>query len=325
MALNACDHPRIGLRSVISFIVLMIVLLATHPVPAQASDLTLAIDPSSGPSGSSITLTVNGATPGTMVRIFAERWDETGQCGVPLADPSLIVEQVASSSGSVQASYQAIELTDTTAGVGFYAFAPEQNLTSSFACFMFTASTNTRYFPETSRWVANGFLRYWESFGGLAIFGYPLTDEYVDPNTGQTLQYFERARFEWHPGVWPERYDVLLGRLGFELHPLRQPDYPPYRFEFEPQSGQSTCRYFPNQFDPSVGYNVCNGFRAYWEQYGGLAVFGEPLSQEFADPVTGVVVQWFERARFEWHPGTGPERYDVLLGRLGAERLAQEQ
>ena len=27
------------------------------------------------------------------------------------------------------------------------------------------------------------------------------------------VQYFERARFEWHAGAWPERYDVLLGRL----------------------------------------------------------------------------------------------------------------
>ena len=29
-----------------------------------------------------------------------------------------------------------------------------------------------------------------------------------------TVQYFERARFETAPGVWPERDDVLLGRLG---------------------------------------------------------------------------------------------------------------
>jgi len=32
-------------------------------------------------------------------------------------------------------------------------------------------------------------------------------------------------------------------------------------------------------------------------------------------------VQYFERARFEWHPGSAPGRFDVLLGRLGAEEL----
>lgn len=35
-----------------------------------------------------------------------------------------------------------------------------------------------------------------------------------------------------------------------------------------------------------------------------------------------MTIQWFERARFEWHPGTFPQRYDVLLGRVGAEVLA---
>jgi hypothetical protein len=33
---------------------------------------------------------------------------------------------------------------------------------------------------------------------------------------------------------------------------------------------------------------------------------------------TTVLAQWFERARFEWHPDN-PAAYRVLLGRLGAE------
>ncbi len=79
------------------------------------------------------------------------------------------------------------------------------------------AGPQSRYFPETGHWVGHGFLRYWERFGGLAVYGYPLTEEYQDPETGLTMQWFERARFEWHPGEWPERYDVLLGRLGAQL------------------------------------------------------------------------------------------------------------
>ncbi|HXF56339.1 MAG TPA: hypothetical protein VNO34_01945 [Actinomycetota bacterium] len=39
------------------------------------------------------------------------------------------------------------------------------------------------------------------------------------------MQYFERQRFEWHPGEWPERFDVLLGRLGAQL--LGQQPAPP--------------------------------------------------------------------------------------------------
>lgn len=64
--------------------------------------------------------------------------------------------------------------------------------------------------------------------------------------------------------------------------------------------------------------SLCFGFRAYWEKYGGLAIFGYPISPEMQDS-NGVNVQWFERARFEWHPGTWPARYDVLLGRIGSE------
>jgi hypothetical protein len=33
-----------------------------------------------------------------------------------------------------------------------------------------------------------------------------------------------------------------------------------------------------------------------------------------------VLTQWFERARFEWHP-TNPAPHQVLLGRLAAEQL----
>src|SRR5690606_37733927 len=77
------------------------------------------------------------------------------------------------------------------------------------------AESDCIYFEATQQSVCFGFKAYWEKYGGLAIFGYPITGEFVE--NGVTVQYFERARFEWHPGVWPERYDVLLGLLGARL------------------------------------------------------------------------------------------------------------
>ncbi len=74
------------------------------------------------------------------------------------------------------------------------------------------------YSNATKQPLCFGFLRYWESFGGLAVYGYPLTGEMLQD--GKTIQWFERARFEWSPGAWPERYDVLLGRIGAELAEL---------------------------------------------------------------------------------------------------------
>lgn len=68
-------------------------------------------------------------------------------------------------------------------------------------------------------------------------------------------------------------------------------------------------------------------FRAYWEQSGGLAVFGFPITpaEHMPSRETGqtYLTQWLERNRFELHPeNTAP--YDVLLGRLGDDRLQQQ-
>jgi len=73
-----------------------------------------------------------------------------------------------------------------------------------------------RCFPETG-WCASGvFLRYWQAHGGLAINGYPLRPEsakVLEDGRAYIVQYFERARMEYHPENRPP-YDVLLGLLG---------------------------------------------------------------------------------------------------------------
>jgi hypothetical protein len=63
----------------------------------------------------------------------------------------------------------------------------------------------------------------------------------------------------------------------------------------------------------------------FWEQNGGLAVFGYPIGPQEQTTVDGktITVQRFERNRLELHPGN-KRPYDVLLGRLGADRLGQQ-
>ncbi|HLI51350.1 MAG TPA: excalibur calcium-binding domain-containing protein [Thermomicrobiaceae bacterium] len=161
------------------------------------------------------------------------------------------------------------------------------------------------YFPQTGGSLCRGFRQYWRDFGGLAVYGYPITGEFVDKTTGKVTQWFERARFEWQQGSWPARYDVELGLLGVELTSGRMGEKP-----FQPAAERAGCTYYP-----STGHNLCGGFRAYWQKYGGLAVYGMPISEEFQE--NGVTVQYFERQRFEWHPGEWPERFDVELGLLG--------
>lgn len=68
-----------------------------------------------------------------------------------------------------------------------------------------------QWFSETGCYVGGAFWSYWRERGGLPVFGYPLTNERDEE--GVTVQYFERAVFEWRAAN-PDPYKVLLRRLG---------------------------------------------------------------------------------------------------------------
>lgn len=72
------------------------------------------------------------------------------------------------------------------------------------------------FFPETGHNVDADMIAYWVANGGLAQFGYPLTEEFVarlENGELYVVQYFERARFERHPeNAMP--YKILLGQFG---------------------------------------------------------------------------------------------------------------
>ncbi|HEX5501266.1 MAG TPA: SH3 domain-containing protein [Thermomicrobiales bacterium] len=174
-----------------------------------------------------------------------------------------------------------------------------------------TTPTQT-YFPQSGHTLRDTFKRYWETHGGLAQFGFPLTEPFLEASAddGQTylVQYFERARFELHPEHAGTPYEVELGFLGKAFH---QPD--------PPTTARPGARFFPE-----TGHNLGGRFRAYWEAHGGLSVYGLPLTEEIQEvsPTDGqtYTVQYFERARFEEHP-ENPAPYDVLLGQLGRQLL----
>ncbi len=68
---------------------------------------------------------------------------------------------------------------------------------------------------------------------------------------------------------------------------------------------------------PETGHALRGGFRRFWEQNGGVETFGLPLTGQVS--VDGLVVQYFERARFE------ARAEGVTLGRLGLEALRAER
>ncbi|HET8629635.1 MAG TPA: hypothetical protein VFL91_19630, partial [Thermomicrobiales bacterium] len=73
-----------------------------------------------------------------------------------------------------------------------------------------------------------------------------------------------------------------------------------------------------------TGHYLRGAFLAYWQEHGGAAVFGYPLSEEYratlADGVSRTV-QLFDYARFEYHPDLAPAGAAVQLGQLGREAM----
>ena len=81
------------------------------------------------------------------------------------------------------------------------------------------------------------------------------------------------------------------------------------------------------RFFPETGQWVRGDFLTFWEQRGGLELFGYPLSgeqRERCEDGHEHLVQWFERACLERHEELPPGR-QVLLRRLGAELLARRR
>jgi hypothetical protein len=145
---------------------------------------------------------------------------------------------------------------------------------------------------QTSHHISDrsGFLRFWRENGGVMIFGYPIGEETVED--GRIVQYFERARFEYHPEFLGQPGQVQLSLLGRQLTEGR--DFP----DGAPDGG---TLYFPE-----TKHTLSGKFLQFWQKRGGLAIFGYPISEPFeeASPSDGQtrLTQYFERARFEYHP-----------------------
>ncbi|HYF62113.1 MAG TPA: GerMN domain-containing protein [Herpetosiphonaceae bacterium] len=188
---------------------------------------------------------------------------------------------------------------------------------------------------KTAYCLKDPFSDYWENNGALPVFGYPITAAALEENadTGQpyNTQWVERTRLEDHPENAGTPYRVLLGLLGKErLLQLNR------NWASEPREGaKAGCLWFAE-----TGLNVCDqanglGFKTYWESHGlkipgldkyarSLQLFGLPLTAPRLETNSSgdtVLTQWFERARFEWHPNN-PNEFKVLLGLLGSEVLA---
>ena len=189
------------------------------------------------------------------------------------------------------------------------------------------ATSDSRYFLESGHTLRGGFRAFWEANGGLARFGYPLTEEQTerspDDSQPRTVQYFERALFELHTDAAGSRVQLApLGRLLLTATAKRAAANGVKLVGLDP---------LPAAPDPAIpffaqtGHTLKGEFRRVWQAGGGVPIFGYPISEEFNEvsPSDGKVhiMQYFERARFEWHQEAAGTPQQVQLGLVGREWL----
>jgi hypothetical protein len=155
--------------------------------------------------------------------------------------------------------------------------------------------------------VSPRFAGYYEMMGGVRIFGLPLAAPEVV--NGREVQWFERARLEHWPEFAGTPFEVQPGLIGREF-----------------TEGRSFARqtFFVGtpdlRFVPETGHGLGGRFLQFWESHGGTQVFGFPISEEFDEVLPdgrAYRVQYFERARMEYHPEFAGTPDEVQLGLLG--------
>jgi hypothetical protein len=168
-----------------------------------------------------------------------------------------------------------------------------------------------KYFPETGHTVAGDFWRYYQSLPEPAlVLGYPITDAFVTNNPkGLLVQYFQRARLEFHPELL-DGQRITLTNAGTMLYAAGNPSIP--------VNAPGACRSF------ATGFSICYDFLAFFDAHGGLTQFGNPISM-FEILADGRIVQYFERARLEWHPEMARGSNIILsdVGRLLFDKLGE--
>jgi len=174
---------------------------------------------------------------------------------------------------------------------------------------VYAQTLESKYFSETGHNVKGEFLEFYDNNPNATfLYGYPITEEFVSKD-GETVQYFQRARFEYHAEL------PAGGRV--QLTPLGQKT-------FVSSGTQNINNSFACRTYQETGYAVCFAFLEFFDQYGGTAQFGYPISGfEYHEDK---LVQYFERTRLEWQPWKAEGQRVVVsdLGRIYFDSLGED-
>ncbi|MEO5953110.1 MAG: O-antigen ligase family protein, partial [Chloroflexia bacterium] len=152
---------------------------------------------------------------------------------------------------------------------------------------------------------------FWHGGGGVPVFGYPISARFYEISaSGEMIevQYFERARLEYRSRQAGTEMEVQSGNLGLEA----------------PISG-TPVRVLPNglageQLVVTPQHTMPRRFFDFWVANGGPNIMGFPITGVLltaGEDDRPVYVQYFEKARLEYHTHLAETVYAVQISRLG--------
>lgn len=136
---------------------------------------------------------------------------------------------------------------------------------------------------ETGHSIRGAFWTFYNNNGGLAVFGYPITEQFT--HAGKSIQYFQNVRMELATdGSGSVRLSPIAVQMGKEQPPIAPPT-------------QSALlqRYFSE-----TGHLIDERFYDYFLSRGGVGILGYPIAEAATE--ANRVVQYFENVKLEWHP-----------------------
>lgn len=176
------------------------------------------------------------------------------------------------------------------------------------------AQSGGRYYPETGHTLDSLFVDYFDAHGGLELLGYPITDSFIDPLSGQLVQYLQNTRLELvREGESTSVHLPSMGELlGGWDNPLEAGEIP--------TESEEGCKYYPES-----GHAVCYAFLEFYVGHGGPPVLGYPISEFKLQ--NGRLVQYFQGFRLDWDPDeiAGEQVRVAPLGRAHFEQMGYDR
>ena len=169
------------------------------------------------------------------------------------------------------------------------------------------AGPGISFFKITGHNVGFAFLKAFTALGGVSVLGYPRTEAMT--LNGKTVQFFQRGVMEYHPEAAGTPNEVQLQFVGSQL--TKGQNFP----TSAPTPNDSQHQYFPQ-----THHTVAFAFLQEFQANGGVSFFGYPISDAYVD-ASGHTVQYFQRARMEYHPELASKPGQVQLGLVGDELL----